>query len=510
VPSRLRIYAAVAALAVVALALDVVSNGNLFVMLAPLLAVGLLALIWVIPLRHSVVALFFLGAVLEAPYEAFACYQFHTPWYKAGEALLGNLNMVTHVSALKMSGFDLMVIYLLLVHAVRRMRGKTLDGNGFVPLPRPIRLAAALSFACVVAFWFYGLAFGGDFGNSLWQMQKVLYIPILVVLLNAGLRGPQDLHLYGKALVVAAAYRGALATFIHFTVQPGGEPLQWATTHADSILFVDAVALLVILRSERVRLARPLLVWPAALLILSGMVFNNRRLCWVSLAGALLIYACVSPWTPLKRFFARALVVLSPLLILYVGAGWNRATGVFAPVATIRSVVDSKSDSSALWRDRENANLAANIEQHSLFGVGYGHQYIEYKKLDDVSSMYPQYRYIPHNSALALFAFTGAFGVAGIWSILIVTVFLAARAFHRAHRPEDRAAALLAIVMVFVYVNQVYGDIGVSQWISPLTVAPAAAIAGKLALTTGAWPWPRRARRTSAVPAASLSASLAR
>jgi hypothetical protein len=51
---------------------------------------------------------------------------------------------------------------------------------------------------------------------------------------------------------------------------------------------------------------------------------------------------------------------------------------------------------------------------------------------------------------------------------------------------------MMCIVLVFLYVDQAYGDIGVSEWISPLTLAPAAMLAGKLALSTGAWPWPRR------------------
>ena len=100
---------------------------------------------------------------------------------------------------------------------------------------------------------------------------------------------------------------------------------------------------------------------------------------------------------------------------------------------------------------------------------------MEYQKLEDVSGTYPQYRYIPHNSVLALFAFTGAFGAPCVWALLVATVFL-------------------GIVIVFLYAEQAYGDIGVSEWVSPLTLAPAAMLAGKLAVSTGAWPSARRRR----------------
>ena len=77
----------------------------------------------------------------------------------------------------------------------------------------------------------------------------------------------------------------------------------------------------------------------------------------------------------------------------YLFAGWNSGSGVFVLVAVIRSVVDAKTDSSRLWRDMENSNLVLNISDHPWMGVGFGHEYVEYQKLEDVSGTYPQYRY---------------------------------------------------------------------------------------------------------------------
>ncbi len=477
------------------LALNILTDGNFAAMMAAMLALGVLVLAWFVPLRWSLLSLLFLGLTLEAPYERFAGYLFSTPWQLAGTALLGNLNLVTHVGALKFSGFDILMGYLLIVHVARRARGSPIDGGGFVPLPRPLLLGALLTAGSILVFWAWGLSHGGDFGNSLWQLQKPLYGPLLVVLLHAGFRGGRDMRMLGLALVAAGVYRAVLAVFVRYTVvAPDGGPLAYATTHADSALFVAALMLLLILRNERVAgLGRHWLSLPAAAIIIAGMVCNTRRLAWVMLAGALVIVALASPWTPWKRRVARAALVFMPLACVYLAAGWNAGGGgLFAPVATVRSVVDSETDASSLWRDKENTNLVLNISEHPWMGVGFGHEYIEYARLDDVSELYAQYRYIPHNSVLALFAFTGAFGVASIWALLVATVFLAARSYRVASRPEDRTGALMCIVIVFLYIDQAYGDIGVSLWISPLLLAPAAMLAGKLALSTGAWPWPRR------------------
>lgn len=484
----------IATLGACGLALDVISNGDVVATLVPVALAGLLALVWFVPLRWSLIGLFLLGIVLEAPYEAFAAYRFRTPWYLAGSALLGNLNLVTRVSALKFSGFDAAALYLFLVHAVRRARRSTIDGTGFVPLPEPTLVGVALSIASMLLFWAWGLSTGGDFNNSLWQVQKPLYIPLLVLLLHAGVRGAADLPAFGAALLLGGVYRAALAVYIHFNVfLPDGTPLPVSTTHADSMLFSAALLLLLVMRNERVPGARKWWFYPATAIILAGMVCNGRRLVWISAAGALLIVALVSPWTPLKRRVARVLLVAAPLFALYVRVGWNSKSAAFAPAAMARSVLDPTVDASTLWREQENASLVRNIGSHPFFGVGFGHEYVSYESMGDISGMYPQYRYIPHNSVLASFAFAGAIGVAGIWSLLIATVFLAARAYHRACRPCERAGALMCLVVVFGYLNQVYGDIGVSQWLGPLTVAPAALFAGKLAVQTGAWPGRTRA-----------------
>jgi hypothetical protein len=84
-------------------------------------------------------------------------------------------------------------------------------------------------------------------------------------------------------------------------------------------------------------------------------------------------------------------------------------------------------------------------------------------------------------------------GFSGLWVMLVVAVFLAARAHRRAKSPAERAAALSCIAAVIIYTNQVFGDIGLVSWTGVFLVAPAMAVAGKLAVATGAWP--RVARR---------------
>ena len=479
----------VAFVALLALTADVVTGGDLAAVLGVLLGVGALCLMWVVPLRWSTTSLLFLGLTMESPYEAFAGFAFRTPLEPLGRLLLGNLNLTTHVSAMKFNGFDCLLVYLIMVQAVRRARGSTIDVRGCTPMARPMVIALGVSLASMVTLAVWGLSNGGDITKALLQTQKLVYSALLCLLLHGAYRGAADLRTLGYGLVLAAVYRSLWAVWIYRNISFDGGALACSTTHADSALFASALALLVIEANEQVRRSMHWTRLLAAGTILAGMVYNHRRLVWVAISGSLVIVMLVSPWTPLKRRIARTGLVALPLLALYVAAGWDRKfSAVFRPVATLRSVLDSKSDRSTQWRDLENGSLVQNISDRPFIGTGFGHEYIEHWGLPSVAEAYPLYRTLPHNSLVAYFVFAGPAGIAGIFAMLVTTIFLAARTYHRTRDPSIRSAALLCIVIVYNFLSLMYGDIGVIYWIATFTLAPAMMLAGKLAVATGAWP----------------------
>jgi O-antigen ligase len=141
-----------------------------------------------------------------------------------------------------------------------------------------------------------------------------------------------------------------------------------------------------------------------------------------------------------------------------------------------------------LWRDLENYNLFYTLRHNPVFGTGYGHGYDEIIGLPDVSSSYALYRFLPHNSILGLWAYGGFVGFTALWTMLVVGLFLAARAYRHAITVDDQTAALTAVSIIVVYLVYCYGDLGLGTWASVFIVAPAFAIASKLAVSTGAWP----------------------
>ena len=95
---------------------------------------------------------------------------------------------------------------------------------------------------------------------------------------------------------------------------------------------------------------------------------------------------------------------------------------------------------------------------------------------------------IPHNSLLGLWAFCGMLGFFGLMLGATVSVFLALRAYRFAGAPADRAAALVCACAVLIWILQAWGDMGTTSWHGALVMGAALAVAGRLAVRTGAWP----------------------
>lgn len=476
----------------------VVTDANLLAILAPAALVAFGALVVRTPLRTLSLAMVFLALATEGQGDSSERWQ--SPLYTLGLLLHHNLNVVLPLQALRFTGLDVIIVGLFALAAWRRARRDPLERGARVASPPALRGGAVLTLATLLLLIGMGRATGGDLSQVYWQTHQFALVPILFFLLEASLRGPADLQQVGRVYLAAALAKAFVAIYVSLTVRNlDGTPLACMTSHGDSVLFAGACAILItnfIERPRRAQLVRVAIFLPPILL---AMVVNNRRLVWVELAGVLLCFYLLSPMTRLKRQLTRLAVLSLPVLALYLAVGWNSGSGLFKPVQTIKSLVVSKTDRSTEERDVENFNLLYTMREHPIFGTGYGHEYTEIVKGDDISMFFPQYRYIPHNSLLGVWAFAGTLGFVGLWMMIGLSVFFAARAYRASRVPAQRAAALVAIGVVLVYMIQCYGDMGFVSWTASFTLALAIVASGKLAVATGGWP--ARARPQALVPA---------
>jgi O-Antigen ligase len=494
------VLAAVAGLGLITLVLVIAGNGDVGLALAPVALTVIVLLAVRAPLRHSLLVLGVLCLTLESPSEFPASGLWRSPLYVIGSLLLSHLNVTLPFKALFFSGLDVALVLLAGIWGIRRTMGSEVDVRGQVPAAPPLRTAALLCILAILCIWVHGLLrTEADFRFSLWQVFRVIYLPCVFLLYCAGVRGPADNRIFGIALVVAALIRASLAIYIRHLF-PDLLLMPHTTVHADSMLFADAFLLLLVMFFERPSVRNLLLALGTLPILTWGMIANNRRLVWVELLLALIALYFITPLTHLKKRIAQAVAISLPILALYVAIGWSSQARVFAPVQTIRSVMDSDVDPSTRWRDWENYNLFYTVKTHPLLGTGFGHGYEEVVRLPDISKAYELYRFAPHNSVLGLLAYSGLVGFAGMWLFIALGVFFAVRAYRFSTTPRDRSTALTTVGILIAYLVHCYGDMGLGTWTSVFTVGPALALVAKQAVATGAWPL--RPRRSSPAPAA--------
>lgn len=458
-------------------AATVLGNGNVIVAIAPIMAAAVAALIWVLPLRFTIFALILLGLTIDSTDEG--------PW----NSPLSGVGMLLHVNLAKslpggipFPGTILALLVLLLIHVHRVLSGAKTDSATSAPSAKVMLRAMGVSALAILALVLLGLKNHGDMKMAKIQVQAFLVVLLIGYLCASSFRGVRDYRIMGALVVLGACIKSAIAMYV-VRVVPAPE---YATSHGDSLLFACAMVLLIVRLAEQ-PIRRNLLACVVFLpLIAGGMVANDRRLVWVQVLLALAAFWAMSRRTRFKQFIIRGFLLALPLIAAYVAAGWNSQSEVFSPVRTLRSVGDSDVDASTMYRDLENFNLLATLRLNIILGSGFGHPFLEQVKLPDIS-FFEEYRYMPHNSVLGLWAFCGPFGFSGLTTALAVAMFLAARSYRMAKLPDERVAAFMVIGTMIIYMIHCWGDIGFSERRSFLLVGPSLAIAGQLALSTGAW-----------------------
>jgi hypothetical protein len=465
-------------------AATVVGNGNIIVAAAPVLLLVGLGVMWFAPIRLPLLAMGFLSLALDAMYEG----PYNSPLAPLGSLLAINLNKSLPISFLAVPGIVVILGFLLVVHLHRRVRRLRTDSASSAPAANVLIRSVGVSLLAVIGLIVLGYKNQGDMQMAKIQVQNFILVLGVAYLFAISMRGLPDHRVLGVLLVTAACLKSLYAVFVFYAV-PEAFVISngaYATTHGDSMLFASATVLLIVMFAEQPVRRYGVLCAILLPLLMAGMVANSRRLVWVEVAAGLVTFWLISRRSKLKRVVIYAMVAAFPLFLAYVAVGWNSGSKVFAPVKLFRSVGDSKVDNSTLYRDLENYDLLATMRINPIIGSGFGHPFAEPVTLPDIS-FFREFRYMPHNSILGLWAFAGPVGFSGLWFALVVGVYLAARSYRYARVPEERVGAFMVIAAIVIFAAQCCGDIGFSERKSIFLVGPALAVAGQLALATGAW-----------------------
>lgn len=491
-------------------AVGLVTVGGVLATANPLLAVlpaaGLLVwqLLHRIPLRASAAIMLALLLVPDDTLESTPG-QFHSPLAFLGNIMHDRLDSSAGIPGGAVTGMEVFCLVLLWVALRRRGAAARVDGaERYAGVPE-LRILYAVYVGGVLLALANGMAHGQ--GLVPWKLRNLFHPLLLALVFGVCFRGPSDHRLIARIVVIAATFRAVLAVIVQrLAIAHTGGKYATATSHGDSVLFAVAIFVLLVELMERPPGMRPLRTWFLLPILLAGAQENGRRLVWVMLIQMLILAYLYSPFRGWKRGLTRVVVLAAPVLILYGWVGWNSINRVFAPVQTLRSVVDTSQDHSAYWREVENWNISVSMRQSPVLGAGLGARYTEHMFNDDISSIYKEYREWPHNTVLGMLFLMGLFGFAAVWSLWVGLVFVLSRTYRYAIDPAHRAGALALLGTVMACHALAYGDTGAHYPQYKVCIALALALGPKLAVATGAWP---ARRRGAAAPASTRRPAVA-
>ena len=456
------------------LLLGVFVNG--FLMAVPPLAVLIAWAVTILPFQLVAPTIAGVMLTFNPPAARPADGLWSTPLDLVGGLIYNNL-------PIKLAFADLIIILLVLRAAMIVALGDGVRGAGTRMPPRPFAQACVAAIAAVGAMSVYGLARGGDFRQILWQIRVPTLLACLALAASVAAT-PLGIRRFRNAVLFAGMVKVALGTYFYYVILPSipnpGEVL-YVTIHSDSVLWSSGLAMLIAewFEQRTVGSRRRLIVFGIPLLF--GMAINNRRTVWVAVGASVLFIAAVA--TPhVKRQLARLLTVGWPLIFAYVivglTAGGNSA--IFKPVSMTESVL-VQTDASSSSRDVENINLLFTNKLSRGIGSGFGHEYVELVPSVNLSNVFEQYRFIPHNSFLGMWAFMGIAGASAFFLLPTLGIFYATWARRRSAIPWVRATAAWSVCIVIAWLIQAWSDIGVQDWATMVCCGFALGIGASLA-----------------------------
>ncbi len=380
--------------------------------------------------------------------------------------------------------FDHVSIICLLIALGRK------EGKG--PRVKAMRGALLLAGGALLAWLFYGSARGGQVWQGGWQIYLPLSGIIFAFAVAAVFRTPEDFALLGKMILAAAAYRAVMCWFFYFlyvrplVLHPAPE---YCTSHDDTVLWVVCMIILLLrflsATSPGARL-RALLFF---IFLAGAVLFNQRRIAWVSLGMGMAVTFWLLPAGRVKRRAKQALRFVLPVVLLYVVVGWGRSEKIFKPLQSF-ATVSTQEDESTKYRNMENLGLiTTSVSSSLLMGTGWGHEFIVVSGKTDLSrTQFVLWRYFPHNSVLGLLAFTGVLGFFAYFLPFPTAMYLNARIARFATSPLARQIGIVSAVQLVVCANQYYGDMGITYPRSVYMLSLSYAVALRLPILLGVYP----------------------
>jgi len=354
-----------------------------------------------------------------------------------------NLSYITGVSAFDVNPLEILLVALTAVVFVQLV-SKRMPVRAS-PLILPVALFAFTVF-CSLAL---GLATGGSFKISLWELRGFGYFCLLALLVPQSLESMRDVYLVMWTAIATVGIKSAQGIWnwvavLHFD----RSEVRSVTGHEDALFIAWMFILLAGLLAYRTARGQRLVLLALTPVMLLTFYLTDRRAAYAAMAMGLFVLAALIATDRAKR---RLLVTVGiPLLllsVLLVGAGWNSGGVIGKPAAVVRSIVAPNNEvdvNSSYYRRAEAVNLMRAIDSSPLLGLGFGQPFQSAGEGGIVDIGFSLENYIAHDAILWVWAKMGTFGFALFWVMVGAVIVQGGIVFRAARQAYSKVLAALA------------------------------------------------------------------
>lgn len=370
------------------------------------------------------------------------------------------------------AGFDFPITpaeILMVTVAVAAFARGAVEGKLHWPTGRLVP-AYCIYMLVVLGAEVHGLFAGGDFKTSLWEVRPQAYGFVMFLLTTTLVENRKQLLQLAILFLLAVSVKAVIGDYRYFiTLHSVLGPQEEILAHEDSYflgMFITAgVAGVIWIKNRRFAV----LMGIVSVIALIAMLANYRRAGVYALAAAVgVVMLLAFRFEPnLRKRIAWLSVVVAAAGAIFIATSWDKQYGISAQlVRPIRSLVDPnlRDYSSDQYRVAETANLLVTFKTSPLVGVGFGKPFIIVYPMADISSIYPLWNVIPHNTLLWIAMRMGALGFAAFAGLTGFAILQGFGLLSAQRDPVFRALSAFAIAAIVAELVVGYADIQLDSY----------------------------------------------
>ncbi len=335
---------------------------------------------------------------------------------------------------------------------------------------------AFIAMGVFLVFVVYGIARGygasGDAVTIVWETRTLLYPMMMYLIVYNLVTNRNQARMIMWLFLGAVAFKGLIGVFrlvvtLKFNLGSITEVSRANSlmAHEESLFFVAFLVfglLLLIFKADRQQLKFiAYATFPVALALLA----NQRRAGILAMVlSILVIFIVVYVQMPQKRrMLVYAGIALFLFSIPYLTVFRNGGGGLVGePATAVLSTIrpDSRDSGSNEYRVIEGENVGLNIALNPYTGAGFGVPMEILVPLPDLTSIFPLWAYIPHNTVLWIWMRLGLIGFAAFWFMVGRMLLSSTMIAGNEKDPYLKSIGLLTVTIVMAWVMQGLVDMG--------------------------------------------------